>query len=157
MSWIYFNWELVGNLPGCQTQLQLQGPSSQIQEEKIYTYDMGDNERKRKRTRFLITETEEEGVINGRQRLRDALLENYAEVRIPKRIRDLIESTGLTQSELFFKLWWVTPSPLFGNFTPEQMWNCGGKELVIDHLFALAGDQHDLIQETLRKIRSTKV
>ena len=119
--------------------------------------NVGDKERKQKHPKVVIAETESEGVINGRQRLRKALAEAYAEIRIPKRIRNLIESTGLTQSELFFKLWWVTTSLLFGNYSPQQMWECGGKELVIDHLFALAGDQHELIQETLRKIRSTKI
>lgn len=114
---------------------------------------MGNKERKRKQTRFLITETEEEGVIEGRQRLREALLENYADVQLPKKIKVVIESFGPIPGELFFKVWWVTPSPLLGNFTPEQMWNCGGKELVIDHLFALAGDQRDLIRVTFEKIK----
>lgn len=114
------------------------------------------NKEKRKRPRIQISEEISEGALAGRQRLRENLLGAYAEVKLPRKIRTLLKDTQLTRSELFFKVWWMTPNSLFGNYSPQQMWELGAKELVIDHLFALAGDQYELLGEAIERIAKAR-
>lgn len=118
---------------------------------------MNDKE-KRKKPRIQVSEEISEGVFAGRQRLRENLLGAYAEVKLPRKIRTLLKDTELSRSELFFKVWWVAPNPLFGNYLPQEMWQSGshGKTLVIDHLFVLAGDQYELLDEAIEQLAKAR-
>lgn len=117
---------------------------------------MNDRERRGRRPKIGISEEEGEGAFANRQRLRENLLGTYAEVKLPRKIRTLLKDTELTQSELFFKVWWVAPNPLFGNYSPQQMWELGAKDLVIDHLFAPAGDQYELLDKVIKRIAKAR-
>ena len=95
----------------------------------------------------------EGGVFHRRQRLFEKLSEQCQEIQVPDSLVKVAEAND-SMALLVLKMWWVTPNPFLENQTPEELWLNGEEDAVGDFLLAISGNQQELLQKVISKIRS---
>ncbi|MFZ2202505.1 MAG: hypothetical protein WAV56_03865 [Microgenomates group bacterium] len=110
-------------------------------------------EKKRRPYRTIKQPAGEGGVFNRRQRLFEKLSEQCQEIQVPDSLVKVAEAND-SMALLVLKMWWVTPNPFLENRTPQELWLNGEEDAVADFLLAISGDQQDLLQKVISKIRS---